>query len=313
MALGRGAISKRHGRKVVMSWRAYVLGVAIVAGGIAGCSGEDRSQDATVVPPMAAGGDGVEAIAPQFAAIEESGKAHRAERGAFAVSHELGIAVAPQWVHPHFLAVRDACLNDKAMRCELLGASANVGRREGGFQSAFVDVRVPHDSVAAFKARAVAALTGETESEIEVRRDRTTTANVGRPIADVARRQKYLTAYRDRLDALAARAESRVEDLIRIAEALSRVQAEIEELERQERDLSESAEGERVRVVFEAQRPAVSAADPVSRVWANGTRIFWKSVADVLAFVLWIGPWLPLVALMAGGVIGAVRMLRRRL
>lgn len=290
------------------------LGAAVlVAVALSGCTREDRGGDESgwVASPGMESDEAAGPSEPHVAAVKESAGAGRPGLGAFAVSHDLGAGVAPQWVHPHFLSLRDACLNDEALHCELLAASASIGRREAGFQRAFVEARVPHDAVAAFKTRALSPLKGEEPGEIEIRRDWTKNENVARPIADVARRQKHLEGYRERLEVLASRAESRVEDLIRIAEELSRVQGDLEALAGQGRDLDERARTERIRVVFEALRPAVPAADPVLRVLSNAGRMFWQSMADALAFLVRIVPWLPLAALLAGAVIGFVRLVRR--
>jgi hypothetical protein len=102
-----------------------------------------------------------------------------------------------------------------------------------------------------------------------------------------------------------------VEDLIRLAQELSRVQAQIEDLDGRLRRLGELTAAEKVRVEFEALRPELDALEPVRRVLFDGQRMFWRSMAEVLGFVFSAMPWFVLVAVLGGAGVGIFRLVRR--
>lgn len=295
-------------------------GKVVVAFGLVAClgacsvenGGASREVESPVAPPVASlAVDEASGRVSESVVSQGFGESAVGSQQVFAVSHKLGIAVAPDWVRVHFLAVKDLCASVASLRCELVGAAASVLRQGGGMSSAYVEVRLPHDAVASFKERAVAPLDGENRDEIEIRRDVTTTSNVSGSVADVSRRMKELEAYRERLEGLAGRAESRVSDLIRIAQELSQVQAQIEEQDGRLRHLGEITAAEKVRVEFEALRPALDATEPVRRVFFEGERLFWRSTAEVLESVLSATPWFLLLAVLASVGVGAVRLIRR--
>lgn len=140
-----------------------VVVVALLAS-LGACSDGDREASSegedAVAPPMASvATDEVERRSPESMASKGFGETEVGVRQAFAVSHRLGLAVAPDRVRPHFLAVKELCASET--RCELLAASASVVRQGGDVSSAFIEVRLPHEAVARFEERAVAPLEGE--------------------------------------------------------------------------------------------------------------------------------------------------------
>lgn len=297
--------------RIGAGYKVVVVALLVSLGACSGGDQEGSSEgDVAVAPPLGSvATDEVERKSPESLASAGFGDAEGGGRQAFAVSHRLGLAVAPDRVRPHFLAVKELCTSEA--RCELLASSASVLRQGGSVSSAYVEARLPHDAAAGFKERAVAPLEGEDPKEVEIRRDVTTTSNVTAAVVDVTRRKEQLEAYRGRLERLSDRAESRVEDLIRLAQELSQVQAQIEDLDGRLRHLGELTAAEKVRVELEAVRPALDALEPVRRAISEGHRMFWRSTAEVLGFVFLAVPWFVLIAVLVGAGVGIYRLIRR--
>lgn len=274
---------------------------------LAGCQGEEQQGAVSTAPGIATGADVAE---PGFAAGERApAKVGRAD-AQFAYRHDLGIALLPRWVRPHFLAVREACMSDVELRCDLLEAVSTEIAQGTSFSNAYLRARLPHDKVARYKALVVAPLAGEDRDDVSWVRDRIEVEDLARPIEDLARRQKSVEDYRGRLEVLAGSADKRVEDLIRLATELSDAQSRIETAE--QRSMGQKVEAELVTVSFEAERGRGGPFQPLREVAGRSADILGRNAAEALSFVLTIVPWIPVAGGFAGVVHFAWRILRGR-
>ncbi|WP_245257803.1 DUF4349 domain-containing protein [Methylobacterium sp. 88A] len=226
-----------------------------------------------------------------------------------AYTHELTIGLPPQRVNAHFEAARDRCLNEAARKCVLVAASIDDGRRPAGRPQAQVQVRLPHESVAPFMAFVTSPLPGEATGDVVLRSQSTRADDLTDAIEDGGRRLAQLTAYRARLDAIAARPDPRVEDLIRIAQELAQVQSQIEEADAKQRGLSQRVDTELVSVAMRSDEARAGTLAPVEEAWDQAGQTFGASAGSALRFFVAGLPWLPLVLI---GVLLLRALWRRR-
>ena len=240
---------------------------------LSACNEDRRSTDASAPAP-----------APLSAAAElpAAGLAYR---------HELRIATTAAGLGDAFAAARDRCLTDAALACRVLSAEIDVGggeRLPGGS----LTVRLAHAGVGPFE-RAILSGPGT-----PVLRSRSTSAEDLAPaIADTERRRQQATDYRERLLALAARTDSKVDDLIKLAAEISRVQTELEAAAAQQEGFKTRVETEVMAVTLTASETPPGAWGPVRTVWRNGAVTFAESTAAALGFLIASVPWVPVLVL----------------
>ncbi|MCJ2080462.1 DUF4349 domain-containing protein [Methylobacterium sp. J-090] len=259
------------------SFVAATLGLAALLG-IGGCS------DAR--PP-----------APEAASPLPLVQAQRSVTAKLAFTHDLTIGLPPDRVAAHFTAARDRCASDTGLGCVLVSSSIDDGPRPLGRPQAHLQVRLPHVSVSAYVAFLTAPLPGETAGDVVLRRQATRADDLTTPIEDGERRLAQLAAYRGRLDELAAKPDTRVEDLIRIAGELSQVQSQIEATEARQRGLQQRVDTEIVSVSFRSDGARAGAFAPVEEAWSQAGRTFGASAGDALRFAVASLPWLPVAAI----------------
>ncbi|WP_245259360.1 DUF4349 domain-containing protein [Methylobacterium sp. 77] len=228
-----------------------------------------------------------------------------------AYTHDLTIGLPPERVSAHFEAARDRCLKDAALSCVLVASSIDDGPRPSGRPQAQVQVRLPHESVAPYIAFVTAPLPGEAAGDVVLRRQSTRADDLTTAIEDGGRRLAQLTAYRGRLDELAAKPDPRAEDLIRIAQELAQVQSQIEEIEAKQRGLNQRVDTEIVSVALQSDQARAGPFAPVEEAWAQAGQTFGASAGSALRFAIASLPWLPLV-MIAVFLIRALWRLRRR-
>ncbi len=208
--------------ETVMVRIALLLCIAIFA--LAGCNeGEQRSASAPAPPPAerASGAAGVQDITVTAEM--------RAEKPKLAYSHDLALEMAAATVAPRFERARNACLEEAALNCSLVRASIYVGDPNTGQPpEATLNVRLPHDQIAAFEKILFARLPGEGEGEPLLRQRTTDAEDLTYAIADNDRRLAQAMDYRERLLVLSKQSGAKVADLIQIEEKLSEVQSNIE-------------------------------------------------------------------------------------
>lgn len=236
----------------------------------------------------------------------------QAGEGKLAYRHELTVGLSPQQVSRHFAASRDRCLNEASLRCVLIRSSVSEGKDAGARPFAQLEVRLPHESVPAFVAFVTSPLPGEAAGDVILRDQSTRSEDLANSIADTARRLTQLADYRDRLNGLSARSDPRVEDLIKIANELSQVQSQIEELEGKRRGFEERVSTEIVAVAFRSDWARESAFVPVVNAWEKSGRTLGESAAAALRFAVASLPWLPVLALVVLMIRWVWRLRRRK-
>ncbi|MGB5083370.1 MAG: DUF4349 domain-containing protein [Methylocystis silviterrae] len=287
-------MKNRERRAGALRRGAAILGIALLPVAFAGCQDEEQAESRRRPQTF-----GAAQVAQPFAGAGSIQAARPATSAKFAYTHELWIVVAPRWVGPHFERAKSLCASDASLRCVLLDASTNLNDGGPSRPSANLQVRLPHESVAAFTKIVTTAVEGENPSDVVVTRSATRLEDLAQPLADTKRRREQLDDYRNRLKALEGRADMRAEDLIKIANELSRTQSQIEEIDEQRRKLEERVDTELVSVFIQSETPAGGPLAPIDDVWKRAANIIGASAAAALRFALMATPWTPLVFIVA--------------
>jgi hypothetical protein len=234
---------------------------------------------------------------PNYSRVNGARESMASNNRTFSYSHAISILMPHDAVAPRFQRARDACLNDKTLECTLVSASLDMqeGSKETG-ASADLDVALPHGKLADFEKVLLDPLPQDRFGKVLVASRSTQAENVGGRIADTDRKIAQLTAYRDSLAALAKRADTNVNDLIKLESELSKVQNDLDEALAAKRDLGVSVAKESLHATL-SEKSALF--DPIARVWSNGLDEFVASTASAIDFLIRAVPWLPIVA---GGV-----------
>lgn len=216
----------------------------------------------------------------------------------YVYDHSLTVSMASEHIKARFERARDRCQNDLALKCKVTSASFRlVGEPDAPLPIANLSVALPHDAVAPFEEGLLALLPGENKDDVVVKARNTTAMNVTNQVKDIEARLSQLTNYRDRMMDLSKRSGAKTDDLIKIEGEISRTQSEIEAIEGQRRDLAERIAKENLSIAFEAQSTVGDALQPVSEVWQDSLRLLGASAAAVLALIVGVLPWIPILAL----------------
>lgn len=207
--------------------------------------------------------------------------------------HTVEVEVGFAWVERHFVAAQEAC---KAP-CVVLNSAFDQPPDGVSRPSASLTARLPHDALPAFRAAVAAVLPGEPAAGIAIRSQETRASDLARGIADGERRLQQLKDYRERLTALAARPDVQVADLIKAAEALSVVQSQLEAAEGEQRGLQERVDTELITVRWIAAPSNAGAWGPVRDAAAGAGATLGRATSVMLTSILFIVPWLPVLAL----------------
>lgn len=227
-----------------------------------------------------------------------------------AYSHHLSISLPPDFVRRRFIALRDACANDVALHCVLVDATLVSG--SGNLTpNAWIHARLPHESAKSFKEKALAPVAGEAPDAARTLQDSTRIDDVSKSVVDVDRRISLLEAYRGRLEQIAARKDSHVDDLIRVANEVSQVQSQIESLASAKVGLKERVDTEAVNVSYQSETPQGGPSSPLRDVWRRGSSIMAASAASALSFVLGALPWAPVAVFAVAFLVGLFALIRR--
>ena len=215
--------------------------------------------------------------------------AGKAVRGTqlFSYSHSMTLSMPRAAVSARFVAARDACLTDTAFDCTLVNASLDAGG-EDGRTSAYLDVALPHEKVAAYEKKLLEALPQDGSGKVKVVSRATTAENVTAAAVDLDRKIKQLTAYRDRLSALAERRTATVDDLIKVEKELSRIQSELDDATSQRQGVTARVAKESVHVAMNENVPV---AGPILRAWRHAGADLAGSTAVVLSLLVVFTPW----------------------
>jgi hypothetical protein len=212
----------------------------------------------------------------------------------FSYSNSWILVMAHDAVASRFERARAKCLEDRSLNCKLVSASLTMADGTSySFTSANLDVLLPHGKIAAFEKALLEPVAGENAGDATVQSHSTQADSVETEAGDAGRKVARLTAYRDRLAALAKRPNLSIDDVIKLEAEQSSVQTDLDQAIGTKRNLDDSIARERVSVMMQER---ASLAGPIARVWRNGTSLFLGSVADVLQFLILVVPWLPVIA-----------------
>lgn len=231
---------------------------------------------------------------PPNAGLPTAPEPHRKTDAKLAYTHEIEIVLPSEAIVAHFAATRDRCLDDATLRCVLLRSSISDTVQSPRRPRAQLRVRLPHASVAAYISFLTSPVAGEAPGSVAVQDQTTQAEDLTRQIDDGSRKLTQLNDYRTRLTELAAKADTRVEDLIRIAQALSQVEAQIEEADAKRRGLDERVDAEIVSVTMRSDHGGGGAFASVREAWTQSGRILGDSAGSALRFALISLPWLPI-------------------
>jgi hypothetical protein len=270
------------------------------------CGESDQPQQTQAEYHMAA--PAVDAVAPEevhvgggsFRGFKADGSTKQQPQSgeSYVYDHNLSVSMASDFIRARFERARDKCQNDPALKCKITSASFRlVGEPDAPLPVANLSVALPHDSVAPFEQALMEPLPDENKGDVVIKARTTNAQNVTNQVKDLDSRYAQLTSYRDRMMELSKRGGAKTDDLIKIEGEISRTQAEIEGIEAQRRDLAERIAKENLSISFEAQSTASDALQPVRDVWQNSLRVLGGSAAAVLALMVGILPWIPVLLL----------------
>lgn len=223
------------------------------------------------------GGSAYKLIEPMAMQVAADSRAQ-----SFSYTHRLDLTLPHGGVKTNFELAREACLKRAALKCDLLSASLTDGETTSYGQ---VIVALPHDRVAVFEKTL-------TDAGARVQARATNAENVTTQAGDNNRKIAQLTAWRDRLAALAKRSDLSVSDLMKIEAELSKVEADLGAALAEKRDIEGHIAKEIVTVSFSEREGALA---PIGRVMANAGDTLVSSAASAIEFLIRIVPWLPIL------------------
>jgi hypothetical protein len=154
----------------------------------------------------------------------------------YVYDHNMTLSMSSEFIKTRFERAKDRCQNDAALKCKVTSASFQVlGQPDAPLPVAHLSVSLPHESVQAFESSLLEPLASEDAADILVKSRNTSAQNVTNQVRDIEARLSQLKNYRDRMQALASRRNAGTDDLIKIEGEISKTQAEIEQIEGQQR------------------------------------------------------------------------------
>lgn len=227
------------------------------------------------------------------------------QQASLAYSHSMTVRVPLGSFDKHYADLRDACLHDQTLHCLLLSALIEHEGADDQSPIAHVEVRLPHDQVSAFIARALHPLAGDKPGDVQAISQSTRAEDLSQPVADATTRNAELENYRNRLTELSKRPDTKAADLIQIERELAHTQAEIDNTATSLRDMNTRIDTESLFIAFQSIVPEkqTKPASPIRDALAQSGSLFIGSLADVIRFVFGALPWVPVV-------LGAAAILR---
>jgi hypothetical protein len=153
-----------------------------------------------------------------------------------------------------------------------------------------LDVLLPHDQIEGFKKALLAPVGNEAANEVVVQSSSTRADNVEGNSVNAERKVEQLTAYRDRLVALSKRPNLTIEDNIRLEAEISRVQGDLDAAVKVRADADERVAREAVHINLNEREKG-----PIASVVYRASDIFIQNIANVLAFLIGVIPWVPII------------------
>lgn len=222
--------------------------------------------------------------------------AQKASNPFLALEHYFRIEQPEDSIRERFEATVKQCGQPDFYGCTLIDASLN---EDDYYVSASIQVRIRNEGVSPLVA--TAAEDGEITSQNSRAEDLT------EAVMDVDKRLEMLRSYRERLQALEARAGDDVESLIKVSSELARVQSEIEQVQGNREHLQKRLDLDLLNIQLYADSqddflaPITQAFDRFLYHLASGT-------SSIVTAIAWTLPWLLALFL----VFFAFRLLRRR-
>ena len=257
---------------------------------LAGC-GRDNGSNAEAGAP-----DIGYAAGPQPAGLRSAGEQGLAH-AQLAYRHVMTIEMPASSVALRYERTRDACLRDAQANCTLMNASISLADASYATPpTASLTVRLPHAAIDAFEKSILAPLPNQAQDDAVVRSSTTSADDLTSSVADVDRRERQLTDYRDRLTVLAARSDARVEDLVKVEGELSSVQSQLEAVAAEKSRLAERVETETLSIDLSSRPNGGSAAAPIRKAWHAARQTLGRNTGEALQFLIGALPWVPVVA-----------------
>lgn len=206
-----------------------------------------------------------------------------------AYSHRVTIELPADRVEAQYSRLLEWCAGDKQFRCTMLESHLSTDNYIEGR----LEVRILPGGVDAFLQLA--------EKGGTVTRRGTQVEDLGEAIVDNQQRLEMLRDYRARLEALQQKPNVDVEALVKIAEQLAEVQANLEFAEGRRAKLLQRVDMDRVSVTLTsyAQR---SFLQPIGASLKNFSSRLSKGISDTITAVAYLLPWLILLTLVVFGV-----------
>ncbi len=212
----------------------------------------------------------------------------------FTYSNFWSLLMPRDSIASRFERARTLCLRDKSLTCKIL--SANLVQGDGSaysYTSAHLDLLLPRAKLAGYQKGLLAPVAGEDPGAVTIQSQSVRADSAESEASDAGRKVVRLTAYRDRLAALAKRPNLSVDDLIKLEAEQAKVEGDLDEAVGTKSAMDAGIARERLSVDFQEQ---ASVAGPIAQVWRNSTTLFVDSLASVLRFLIQVVPWLPVIA-----------------
>jgi hypothetical protein len=223
-----------------------------------------------------------------------------ADNRRIAISESFVIELPASAVEATRQKTLEACL---AAGCSVL--NTRLDRLRDGSVEGSISVRIAPDKYQAF-ADAVVAPPARLVSHAQTAEDKTI------PLLDIEKRLEAQIALRDRLAEMLKQAGTSVGDLVAVERQLADVQGTIE---------SETAQRDYLRTITDTVKVDVSYngliqqagpvdLSPVRIAFDRFVQTMIESFSDMIGWVAYVLPWLPLVVLGAAGAVWIIRRLK---
>jgi hypothetical protein len=213
-----------------------------------------------------------------------------------AYSHQIEVEMAPERVVARYEELKDLCLNDQSLGCTLLDTVVRSESQSTYLPRASLKLRLPHNTVPKFEQLVLAPAGTGRHATVKLRSRSTNAEDLTAAITDADRRMAQLTDYRERLTALAKRADVRTEELIKIEGELSKTQQQIEELSAEQRGLNQRVDTELLTVEIYEATTLATGWKPVGQALSDAGQTLGENIGEAIRFTLAALPFIPLIA-----------------
>lgn len=207
----------------------------------------------------------------------------RPKDSTLAYEHAVSVEVSIEQVLQRLETLRAACVADRANGCTILDANRS---ESDGVPSGRLVVRLAPagvDPLVAAAAESGKILSATTHAE-----------DLAQPVADADRQLAELGTYRDRLSGFMQRKDMGVADLLTVSKELATVVTQIDELARQRATLQRRIDTDLLTIDLQAPRiEALARRSPVGDALRSFFSNVEDSIANLLEFLAYVLPWLP--------------------